>query len=294
MKHAISLVSVFILLALASPVTAQEATPQAFSSILAALGYPELHITAGDDGVKIPDHVNAGRTLIVYENVGQESFHPMMLRLPDAVSIDEAMADLGPEAMEPPAWFLEADFPGFVGETPAGQTSYALVDLTAGPHLVLHDSAAAIEVVAADATPAPARAPDVDGQVELFDMGFGFPGTIPARHQVWEVTNIGDVPHELLLLRSTKPLTSTILTELFMGEDENTTPVGGGTSLADIEPVGGVSWLSSGGTAWTEVDLEPGQYGALCFVYDPETSEPHLMRGMIGLFVVEEEATPAA
>jgi len=235
----------------------------------------------------MPDQVNAGRTLIVYENVGQESLHPFMLRLPDALTVDQALADLGPEAMEPPAWFLDAYFPGFVGETMPGHTSLAVVDLVAGPHLVLHDSAVAIDVVEAVSSPDAGEAPSADGTVSMFEMGYEFPEPVNSGRQVWAVTNTGEMPHELLLVRSAVPVTPEQLIELFSSEDENATPVGGGPSYADIEPVGGVGWLSTGATAWTEVDLEPGTYAAICFVFDPETGTPHLMLGMVEVFTVE-------
>lgn len=294
MKRVIALLGMLsLMVALSAPVPAQEATPQAAEALLAAWGYPELHVLAGDDGVEMPAQVNAGRTLIVYENVGSDSFHPMMLRLPDDVSVDQAMVDLGPDAMEPPGWFLEAEFPGFVGETLPGQTSYAVVDLKAGMHLILHDSAAAIEVVdTGDSTPISAGPPTVDGTVNLFEMGFAFPDTITQGDQVWEVTNTGELPHELLLLQSTEPITPDQIVELFMSEDEAATPVGGGPSLAQIEPVGGLGWLSPGATAWTEVTLDPGFYGAVCFVFDPETGMPHLMLGMVAVFTVGDVGTP--
>ncbi len=296
MKRLFTLVVVSLLFSLAAPVAAQEASPEFSKSLLSGLGYAELHIKAGDDNVEMPEQVNAGRTLIVYENVGRESTHPFMLRLPDDLTVDQALADLGPEAMEPPAWFLNANFPGFVGETLPGHTSFAVVDLVAGPHLVLHDSAIHLDVIAADATPVPVQEPPADGTVRMFEMGYEFPEAIDSGRQVWEVTNVGEVPHELLLVRSAVPATAEQIIALFgsESEDEHATPVGGGPSFADIEPVGGVGWLSPDATAWTEVDLEPGTYAAICFVFDPETGMPHLMLGMAEVFTVGDGGKPGA
>lgn len=292
MKLSFGLVVVILFIALVGPVGARQATPVATESLLAGMGYPELHIVAGNDGVDMPDQVNAGRTLIVYENVGDESLHPFMLRLPNDVAVDQAVADLGPEAMEPPDWFFDADFPGFVGETMPGQTSYAVVNLVVGVHLVLHDSAAIIDVVSTDATPEVVQAPMTDGTVSLFEMGFEFPESMEPGRQVWEVTNDGAVPHELLLVRSPVPVTAEQALELIEQEDQIATPVGGGPSPADITAAGGVGWLSPGMSAWTEVDLQPGHYIALCFVFDPETGMPHAMLGMVDVFVVDDEGTP--
>lgn len=95
------------------------------------------------------------------------------------------------------------------------------------------------------------------------------------------------LPHELLLARSSVPVTAEQIIELFSTEDDTATPVGGGPSYADIEPAGGIGWLSPGATAWTEVDLEPGNYAAVCFVFDPETGMPHIMLGMVDVFIIE-------
>ncbi|MBA2775999.1 MAG: hypothetical protein H0U31_04625 [Chloroflexia bacterium] len=291
MKRLFTIVAVSLLFSLVAPVAAQEATPGASESLLAGLGYAELLIRADGADVELPDQVTAGRTLIVYENVGQDSTHPFMLRLPDDLAVDEALADLGPEAMEPPAWFLDAEFPGFVGETLPGQTSFAVVDLVAGPHLVLHDSAVLLDVVGTDDASVTAEDPSADATVSLFEMGYEFPDTIDAGRQVWEVTNTGQEPHELLLVSSTVPVTAEQIIALFSSEseDENATPVGGGPSFANIDPVGGLGWLSAGATGWTEVDLQPGHYAAICFVFDPETGMPHLMLGMADVFTVGDD-----
>ncbi len=277
-------------------VLAQEATPAASGALLAGMGYPELHIRVSDDGFEMPAEVDAGRTLIVYENGGQESRHSLLTGLPDGIDRERALADLGPEAQEPPEWFLDATFPGFPGETLPGETSVAVVDLSPGTHLVLDDFPAVLEVVGTEATPEASQEPVADETVGLFEYGFQIPESVSPGRQVWQVTNDGQEPHELLLARSSEPLTAEQAIELFMSEseDENATPVGGGPSLADIQPVGGIGWLSSGSTAWTEVDLSPGTYIALCFVFDPETGMPHVAMGMVEVFTVGDVGTPAA
>lgn len=293
MIRAFRLLVIAMVLAYGTVGAAQEATPEA-EPLLAGLGYPELAITVSDDGVELPDQVTAGRTLIVYTNDSAESLHPFMLRLPGTLPIADAMADLGPEAMEPPDWFLDATFPGFVGETLPGKTTYAVVDLVVGTHLVLHDSAVAFEVVPSEATPVTSGDPPADATVRMFEMGYELPSSIAAGPQVWEVTNTGQVPHELLLLRSAVPITADQVIALFASEEGGATPVAGGPTFDDIEPVGGLGWLSPDTTAWTEVDLGDGTYAALCFVFDPATGQPHLMQGMVTVFTVGDGgATPA-
>jgi hypothetical protein len=276
----------------------QETTPDTSGSVLAALGYAELLVRVNGDAFEMSETtVAAGRTLVRLENVGEESWHGFMLQVPADVTDEQVVADLGPEAEAPPPWLFEAIYPGFPGETLPGQTNLALVDLSPGRYIVLGDTVQQFEVVGDVATPGvtpEAAAPVVDGTVRLFEFNFQFPEKLAAGRQTWAVTNAGRQPHELLLARSPEPVTAEQVMELLAGESEEATPSGGGPSFADFEPVGGMGWLSPGLTAWTEVDLSPGTYVALCFVYDPETGLPHVAMGMVAVFTVGEgAATPA-
>jgi hypothetical protein len=291
MKRSPGLAGVLALvLALAGPLAAQEATPEAASSILAGMGYPELHVTVTDDGFGVPAQVDAGRTLVLYENAGQESRHSLLLRLPDGTDLVQALDELYAESEEPPAWLLNATFPGFAGETLPGETSVAVIDLAPGPYMLVDDFAATFEVVAVDATPATADDPASDVTVDLFEYGFKFPETVAPGRQVVKVTNSGEKPHELLLAWSPEPVTASQIIEMMtsQSEDENATPVGGGPSFSEIEPVGGIGWLSPGAMAWTEMDLRPGTYIAMCFVFDDETGMLHIEHGMVDVFTVED------
>ena len=44
--------------------------------------------------------------------------------------------------------------------------------------------------------------------------------------------------------------------------------------------------MSPGNTVWAVLDLEPGDYIAICFVPDAESGAPHAMLGMIAPFTV--------
>ena len=286
--------TLLLVLALAGPVSALEATPEASASILAGLGYPELGIVAHDDRFEVPTQINAGRTLVVYENVGGESRHSMILRLPDGLDIDRAMEGLYADAI--PEWMSDLTFPGNVGETLPGETRYAVVDLEPGTYLVVDDFAASFEVAGADATPAAAPTPESDTSIALIEFGFEVPEGIAAGRQVWEVTNTGELPHELLLIWSPEPVTREQIFEMMTNGsgDEGATPVGGGPSFAEMVPAGGISWLSPGTTGWTEVDLRPGTYIAMCFAWDEKSGTLHVEQGMLEVFTVGDGGTPAA
>ena len=66
----------------------------------------------------------------------------------------------------------------------------------------------------------------------------------------------------------------------------NATPAGGGPSLAGMTPVGLLSWMSQGLTAWAELDLASGTYVLICNVLDPDTGMTHAMEGMVDILTV--------
>jgi len=295
MRRLFAVALVMLTLAIGSPtVIAQDATPATSTSMLAALGFPELHIEVAGTTYKTPPpaQVPAGRYLITLTNSGEESWHGFLLRLPENATIDEVMsATPGPDE-PPPAWLFEASYPGFPGETQPGATNHVVVDLTPGQYIVVGDSFQPFTVTAGSATPATSEDPPAMTTVHLFEYGFDLPDTLSPGRQIWKVTNAGRVPHELLLARSPAPITAEQALELVLAESQDATPTGGGPSGRDILGVGGIGWLTPGATGWTEVDLQPGTYVALCFVPDQKTFTPHAAMGMVDVFTVGEAGTP--
>ena len=294
MRRLFALSLAALALAFGSPaVAAQDATPVPAGALLAALGYPELRIEVAGAAYELPPpaQLPAGRYLVTLANVGQESWHGFLLRLPAGVTDEQVAVDLGPETEAPPGWLFEATFPASrrdpartdqprrrrpgAGAVPGGRRLRAAVRGRGRAG----DAEAAAE-------------PGADGAVGLFEYGFQFPETVESGRHVWAVTNDGQEPHEVLLAWSPEPVTAEQIVEMFTNEseDENATPVGGGPSFAEIAPVGGLGWLSPGMTAWTEVDLEPGTVIALCFVFDPATGMPHVAMGMVAVVAVGEGA----
>lgn len=272
-------------------VAAQQATPQpGGDSALARMGFPELRIQVTDDDIIAPGEVPAGRTLIVYENAGQESRLSFLMKLPDTWTIGDLItAPVDEEGT--PLWFFEGTFVGFPIEVAAGETQRAVVDLTPGIYVIFDDFTELFVAVpgpeAAGGTPAPADAPAADGTVRLFDYNFEMPDSITAGTHVWEFVNDGPEVHQVLLLRSPVPMTvEQVMALLEMGSEE-ATPPGGGPSFADLEPAGGMSRLSPGLRAWAEVTLEAGHYVAICFVFSPDTGMPHAFLGMVNVFSVD-------
>jgi hypothetical protein len=63
-------------------------------------------------------------------------------------------------------------------------------------------------------------------------------------------------------------------------------PVGGEPAGPPFTEIGGMQALASGLAGWLVLDLEPGEYVAVCFVPTAE-GVPHLMLGMIQGFTVQ-------
>jgi hypothetical protein len=89
-----------------SPATAQETTPDASGSLLAAFGYPELRITVTADAVDAPTEVAADRYLVVVDNQTDGYVQASFIQLPEGVTLEPALAaaESGEEEAAP-AWY---------------------------------------------------------------------------------------------------------------------------------------------------------------------------------------------
>ena len=136
-----------------------------------------------DDAFALPAQVPAGRTLIIYENVGRESRHSFLLRLPDGLDRPTCRGRAeGGDA--PPPWFFESTFPGFPGETLPGETSYVVVDLTPGSYVLFDDFMPPSSCRSAAPRSRPPRRQSA-GTVELFDFTVRVPDRVAPGRQVW-------------------------------------------------------------------------------------------------------------
>lgn len=268
-------------------------------------GYPELTIRLTEDGIEAPASAPAGRTLLVEHNDENYPGHAFVLRIPDDVldsAILEALA--GPAvAEETPEWFWRAEFLGNGDRALPGRPAVALVDLIPGRYLVGDpfrptDQFARFEVTAPASTADAASDPDADVIAELFEMGFALPDDVPAGRKVWEIRNTGAMLHEIAIFpvpagATTEQVTAAVSAELeveFGGD-----PARARATIDALGPdwknwsadlIAGVGVLSSQRSSWTQFDLEPGTYGAVCFVPEPTSMTPHLMLGMTDVFQV--------
>ncbi|MGH2557465.1 MAG: hypothetical protein ACRDJH_00260, partial [Thermomicrobiales bacterium] len=110
--------------------SAQDASPAAEPSKLAALGLPELVITATDDGYTLPAEAPAGLTLVTLDNQSVELFgEAQFIQLPEGITLEQWQEDLQSE--NTPEWFFDAVWAG--GPSAASGTQGRVVlNLTPG------------------------------------------------------------------------------------------------------------------------------------------------------------------
>src|SRR3954447_19198347 len=166
-----------IILGSTAVATAQDASPVAQrpardTSLLAALGLPEINLVATDTDVTgLPASVAAGRYHVTFEDqTADQEVETFMGLLPTSVTLDQALADMNSNSEETPAWVYDSTGAG--GPNPyAGQTDAAVVDLTPGTWFVafdrqtdsdaqLTDSGLALEVTAGQAAATPVAIAD--------------------------------------------------------------------------------------------------------------------------------------
>ncbi len=271
---------------------AQEATPA--PSVLASLGYPELHLVVTDTGPDVPTEIVAGRHLVVLENRGTTNGPAAvsdvnLLRLPEGVSLDDLNALLTSSDGTVPEWFHQIDSAGGFNVV-AGMTGYAVIDLEAGdwyigigdtnPYTLLTVTAGPM------ASPAPTVDPPADLSIDLKEFVVDLPATLPAGPQVWHAANVGVQQHEMILIRTPDVLTvDEVITLLTLPEGEE--PPAGLPDPSTIEFLAdGLKTMSPGREIWVQMDLTPGNYAAYCPNPDTETGQPHGLLGEIHVFEV--------
>lgn len=303
-RRLIAVVASLLAASVITSASAQMLAPQDLDPRLA--GYPELTIRLTAERIEAPERMPAGRTLIVEENELEGPGHAFVLRIPDDVSEAEIAQTLAGKsaAEETPEWFWRADFIGNGDYALIERPALSLVDLEPGRYLVGDPFRSPREyarflVTAPKFDLEPLRPdPDADISARLYEMTIELPEEISAGRRVWAIENTGALLHEIAIFpvpdsATKEQVVSAVSAELaveFGGDPvtarEAIAALGadwdGWTSGDSV----GVGVLSPQRVAWTQFDLQPGTYGAVCFVPDPAGGKPHLMQGMTTVFTV--------
>jgi hypothetical protein len=290
-----------VVLVLSSFGVAAQGTPVAGGGLLSEFGYPEVTIVATESGFEVPDDVQAGTMLITLENRAPFPMGFSLVQLPEGASL----ADLGPppgaetgaspasgdEAAPAegfPPILYDATWAGGLFAFPGAPPAQAVVTLTSGEWLLLTPPEAGLPPqamnVVGDASEAP-PAPENVIAVELDNFQIILPEQISAGPQIWEVTNIGDQPHEAFIAKTPERVSvEDAMTLISLPPDA--TPPPGLPNLEEFVDVGFVAPISGEQSILVEMNLEPGHYVVVCFLPEKESGQPHAFHGMVTVFSI--------
>lgn len=260
--------------------------PAAASTLEAESNIPQITVKATDYAFEAPAKIEAGLVSINLVNEGQEPHHVQFARLNDGVTMEQFQSAL---QQSPEAAFPLVTWAGGVGLLGNSASQQVTVELTPGQYVLLcfmtdHEGVphlakgmmAVMEVVEG-AEQAEATEIKADAPVNLLDFSFTLPANIKAGQQVWQIVNKGEQIHELALIKLAEGKTMADVAA-FMEAPHGVPP---------FEFAGGLQAVDPGETGWLTLDLQPGNYVAMCHVPDPATGHAHFEMGMVMPFSVK-------
>lgn len=154
------------------------------------------------------------------------------------------------------------------------ESSFARQHVLIGLLLILVSLAVVVACAqgAAGSSPTPTTQPSLPTiTIKAMNYSFGQPQTVPVGLVDITFVNNGTEPHQDTIARLHDGVT-------FLQKPAGPPPFAFAGGLAAIAPQE---------SAWLKLNLQPGQYGTLCFVTDPTTGKPHFMLGMLASFTVQ-------
>jgi hypothetical protein len=247
---------------------------------------PEVMFVAENGAFHGPDSIQAGWVHLYLENKGPAYDHIQLLKLKDGKTIDDLLAALD-ENPAWPAWTVAVGGPN--APDPGARSSahvylaegdYALVSWVPGPDgrpRYMNGMIAALAVTGAN-LPSVSE-PNADVVMELLDFSFSLSKPLSTGVQTIQVRNEGTHPHEVWLARLAPEKT---VADLFASLAPDAPP-----EAWDTSGIGGITEIQPGEHAYFTVDLEPGHYVIVCFVFDHDAANVHAGLGMVQEFVVQ-------
>ncbi|MBA3450403.1 MAG: hypothetical protein H0T18_04240 [Chloroflexia bacterium] len=283
-------------------VAAQQEIDAAFDDApIRELGYPEVTVEVGPEGMSAPAELAAGLYLVTLIPRERPTAYVDIMQPPPGLGEDEATQlalDAAANDLAQVDWvylggsntFIPNESVSFLIDLPPGEFVWAGSSYSeGGADEVMH--LAPLTVTAADATPiaTPVAPLEPDVVLEMTDdlTYIVTPDPVPAGPQIWEITNTGvHSAHHVVMSRVPDGTTSAqIVSEL--GALMSGTPPAGEPVFAQFVGVGYAALQSGGQTTWTAFDLDLATYAVICFIIDPVTGRPHVLDGMATVFTVE-------
>ena len=230
-----------------------------------------------------PDSVPAGLTAIKINDVGQELHHVSLVKLEQGKTFADLQAAFkagGP----PPTWAVA--YGGVNPPAPGGSATamevlepgnYAVVCFVESADHVPHMAKGMMKPLTVTANPnANTTEPPSDVTLTLSDYKFVLSKPLAAGKQMIKVENMAEQPHEVVLVQLAPGKTIEDLGKWVF--DMKGPPPG--------KPIGGIPGFMKGKNAFFEVNLEPGEYGMICFIPDAKDGKPHMQHGMTQQFKI--------
>jgi hypothetical protein len=305
MIRAVCAAALLVIVGSAISADAQANIDSAFSdSIVSTLGYPELPVTVGPDGIEAPGSVAAGYYLVRFSATDDYIGYLDIVQTPNGLSEQDLVAQAlaaGRDDLPQAGWtyFGGTNTPGvheaasfiirlepgdykiaasYYGEAEGAEEHMALAPLTV-------TAAAASPVATPGASVEPAAAVTLEETDNL--QYIVTPAEVPAGPQVWKIANTGEHhAHHVVMVRVPDGATAPQIVQEFNAIMSGT-PMAGEPLMAQFVWVGYAALQSGDQTTWAEFDLKPATYAVICYIFDEATGRPHAADGMVTVFTVK-------
>ena len=258
-------------------------------AVASAQAIPEMVLTARDFAYNAPDSIPSGFTTVTVQNQGLEEHDIFIVKLNEGADLGALPAALEKAMMQgDEADFLSMGKPvGGTNTTPPGTSASVTLELTPGRYALMSSSgndqgSFAAQGMVRELTVTEenngASAPQADAVIPMVDFAFAFPADLKAGTQTWEVKNVGQQPHFLALAKLAPGKTVADLNAWMEAGQQGEPPA----QLLSA----GTNVMATGVSNYITLDLEPGDYVAVCFVTDPATHQSHAELGMMNGFSV--------
>jgi hypothetical protein len=259
-----------------SPTVGTGSSPGPSGSVAGAVS-----IVARDFFYSAPTTVSSGLVPVSLENQGKEPHQAQLVHLHAGKTLRELAA--AAQDATGVALFAIADVAGGPNVVAPGGTDTTVQTLEAGdygilcfvrgadgvPH-VTKGMLGGFTVASAATGDAP---PATEADVTLKTLSIGVAESLSAGSHSFRITNIGNEPHELGLVRLAAGRAFADAVASAKGTDSGPPP---------WTNVGGISGLSAGTRGYVAFEtLQTGTYVAMCLMPDAATSKPHAALGMM-------------
>ena len=239
---------------------------------------PFVTVTATDFRFDAPSELPAGLTTFRLVNHGPSIHHLQLVKLGAGKSFNDLLMALkagGP----PPKWLTMEGGPNppELGDTASATVmlqpgNYAMLCFVPGPDGIPHIAKGMVRpLTVTPGTGAKGTEPAANVVMKLTDYDFQLSKPITAGRHTIAVENAGPQEHEVVIVK----LDAGKLPMDFATWGEKQVGPAPGTLH------GGTSGIMPGGKVFLEVNLEPGEYGLICFVPDVKDGKGHYVHGMV-------------